>query len=269
MDQITRVAVRPEIHQSHTQATTNLSNSKQPNVSCLVADTKTLITLFSNGKLDSLSLGETDPGLVTFTDDKDVGKTGSESVITRILKMDDIETTKVTFTMGDDTNATHIVTTSDEGNVSDFELEERIDFTGFEVDLDSVVGADHGIGVADSATVVGDNEGNTLSAQLHLLDLAQLVTGFFVGNAVDGETALNVVEDTEVFTGLFDGNNVHETSGEVGISADLVVNFDGALHDNAGDFALVQSVLQTVTEQNDQRQAFTELVGTRRGTGSL
>ena len=246
-----------------------LSNPKQLNVFSLVADTKTLITFFRNGELNTLSLGETDPGLVTFTDNEDVRKTSSESVITSILKVDDIETTEVTFTMSDDTNTTHVVTTSNESNVTNVELKEGIDLSSFKVDLNGIVRADQRIGVTNGTTVVSNNERNTLSSQLHLLDLAELVASFFIRNTVDSEATLNIVEDTEVFTSLFDRNNVHETGGEVGVSADLVVNFDGALHDNASDFAFVQSILQTVTDQNDQRQAFTELVGTRRRTRSL
>lgn len=64
------------------------------------------------------------------------------------------------------------------------------------------------VGVTDGASVVGDNEGNALGAELHLLDLKELVGGLLSGDAVDGEAALDVVKETEVLSGLLDGDDV-------------------------------------------------------------
>lgn len=58
--------------------------------------------------------------------------------------------------------------------------------------------------------------------------------GFFRRDAMDGETTLNIVDQTEVFTSLFDGDHIHETSWEVGIGTDLAVNLDQTLHDDLG-----------------------------------
>ena len=46
----------------------------------------------------------------------------------------------------------------------------------------------------------------------------------------------------------------HESCWVVDVSADLSVDFDESLHDNLGDFSVCQSVLQTVTEKDHQRQ---------------
>ena len=63
-------------------------------------------------------------------------------------------------------------------------------------------------------------------AELHALNSAELVLGLFGLNTVDSETSLRVVDKTEVFAGLLDGDHVHE-AGRVGnISADLAVNLD-------------------------------------------
>lgn len=107
------------------------------------------VTLLGNGKLDTLALGEGDPGLV-LTDDENVGFTGSEGVVNGILDVDDVETTVVALTVGDDTNTTHVTTTGDHGDDTSVELDEVGDLAGSEVNLDSVVDLDQGVGVADA-----------------------------------------------------------------------------------------------------------------------
>jgi hypothetical protein len=107
------------------------------------------VTLLGNGKLDTLALGEGDPGLV-LTNDENVGFTGSEGVVNGILDVDNVETTVVALTVGDDTDTTHVTTTGDHGDDTSVELDEVGDLAGSKVDLDSVVDLDQGVGVADA-----------------------------------------------------------------------------------------------------------------------
>lgn len=85
--------------------------------------------------------------------------------------------------------------------------------------------------------------GNAALAKLDALDLAELVLCLLSGDAVDGETALGVVDQAEVLAGLLDGDDVHETGGEGGIGADLAVDLDEALLDDGLDLVTVKSVL--------------------------
>lgn len=80
-------------------------------------------------------------------------------------------------------------------------------------------------------------------AQLYPLDLAQLVFRLFSSDAVDGETALGIVDKSEVFPCLLDGDDVHEASRVRYIGSDFSVDFDEALHDNGFGFARVESIL--------------------------
>lgn len=57
----------------------------------------------------------------------------------------------------------------------------------------------------------------------------------------------------------------HETSREAVVSADLVVDLDKTLHKDSLDFAAVKGVLETVSQENDERQALAGLVGTGAG----
>ena len=111
--------------------------------------------------------------------------------------------------------------------------------------------------------------GNSALAKLDTLDLSELVLCLLVSDAVDGEAALGVVDQAEVLARLLDRNDVHQARGEGGVGADLAVNLDEALHEDGIDLAGVERVLQTVTEENDQRQRVAELVGTGGCLGSI
>ena len=117
--------------------------------------------------------------------------------------------------------------------------------------------------------VVRNQVGNSALAELDTLDLAELVLCLLVGDAVDGEAALGVVDKAEVLAGLLDRDDVHQARGEGGVGADLAVNLDEALHENGIDLARVESVLQSVAEEDDKRQRVAELVRTGGGLGGI
>ena len=122
--------------------------------------------------------------------------------------MDDIETTNVLLTVHNNTSTTHVTTTSDHGNGAGVELDEVGDLASGQLNLDGVVDLDQRVGVTDRAAVVGDDVGNTTVANGHLTDLEELVGSLLRGDAVDGEAALDVVEETEVLAGLLNGDDV-------------------------------------------------------------
>lgn len=64
--------------------------------------------------------------------------------------MDDVETTVVTLTVSDDTNATHVTTTSGHDDNTGVELDEVNDLASGDVDLDGVVDLDGRVGVTDA-----------------------------------------------------------------------------------------------------------------------
>jgi hypothetical protein len=83
------------------------------------------------------------------------------------------------------------------------------------VELDSVVDLDGRVGVTDGATIVSDEVGDTLGAELMLADLEELEGSLLGGDAVDGETTLDVVKETEVLTGALKGDNVWDVSSSL------------------------------------------------------
>lgn len=88
-----------------------------------------------------------------------------------------------------------------------------------------------------------NQEWDAALAQLHALDLAQLVFGLLGGDAVHGEAALGVVDEPEVLARLLDRDHVHVAGRVGGVGAHFAVDFDQALHDDRFGLARVESVL--------------------------
>ena len=161
--------------------------------------------------------------------------------------MDNVEAANVLLTVNNDAGPTHVATTGDYDDITGIKLDKIRDLVLFDIELDSVVGLDAGVRVANSSTIVGNNVGDTLGTDGHFSDLEKLVASFLRCDAVDRETTLNVVEKAEVFTRLLNGDDVwkinvlirffwivlkhpknrtHETSGVGRVRPDLPVNLD-------------------------------------------
>lgn len=103
---------------------------------------------------------------------------------------------------------------------------------------------------------------------------------------MDRESALNIVQKTEMLARLLDGNDIytffslyslsfdefiftHEACWVCCICPNFVVDLDEPLHYNSGNFTTGQSILQTISEEDGKGKGFAKFVGTRRRTGSL
>ena len=107
------------------------------------------VSLLCNSELDTLALGQRDPWLLG-ADDENVALTGSERVVNGILDVNYVEASIMTLTVSDDTNTTHVTTTSNHSNHTSIKLDEVGDLASGEVDLDSVVDLDGWVRVADT-----------------------------------------------------------------------------------------------------------------------
>ena len=213
-----------------------------------------LVTLLSDGELDTTATGHRDHGLALGANDENVAETGGEVTAKDIADVDNVEATEVTLLTGDDTGTALVTTTSDHDGGTSVKGNKVEDLLRLNVESDSVVDLDGRVGVSDGAAVVGDNVGNATGTELHLLDLEELVGGLLGGDAVNDEAALNVVEDTEVLARLLDRNNVLETSGVGGVGADLAVDLDETLGSDGVNLTAGESVLQSVAEEDLRRR---------------
>lgn len=200
------------------------------------------VSLLCDGQLDTLALWQRDPWLLR-SDDENVVLTSCERVVYGILDVDNVEASIVTLTVSDDTNTTHVATTSDHGDNSGVELDVLSDLAGSEINLDRVVDLDGWVRVTDSSSIVRDQEWDSAFAQLHSLDFSELIFGLLRLDPVNGETAFGVVDQTEVLASLLDTNDVHEARWVGGISSNLAVDLDQALHDDGLGFTRVESIL--------------------------
>lgn len=217
-----------------------------------------LISLLGNGKFDTLALWQRNPGFRSLADNENVGCSGSEGPVQDVLDMNDIEASNVSFTMSDSTDTTHVTTTSDNDDVSGVELDEASDFALFNVEFDSVVRADFGIGISDSASIMGNNEWNTLVTKLELFDFAEFVASLLRCDSVNCKASLDIVQQPKVFTALFDGDDILESAWVVGISSDLAVDLDESLVHDRYDFSAGESVFKTATEEDGERERFSQ-----------
>lgn len=212
--------------------------------------------------------------------------------------MHNVEATNVPLTVDDDTGTPHVSAASDHDNVTGLELDVVDNLVVDKVELDSVVDLDGRVRVTDGAAVVADEVRNTLGAELVLADLEELEGSLLGGDAVDGETTLDVVQETEVLTRALKGDDVwaesvivqgqqaengscdiatepftliltHEASGVGLVGPDLAVNLDDPLLENGGNLTTGQGVLETVAEEDGQGERLAELVGTGRRAGGL
>lgn len=200
--------------------------------------------------------------------------------------MNNVETTQVPLLVNDHTRSTHVTTASNHDDVSGLELDVVNDLVLNEVELDSVVNLDSRVRVSDGSAIVGNDVGNALGTKLMLSDLEELESSLLGGDSVNSESALNVVEKTEVLARSLNGDDIyrpglaatistspssptHETSGEGLVSPDLAVDLDESLLNDSSDLTASKSVLQTVSKEDGEGKRLPELVGTRRRTGSL
>ena len=223
------------------------------------------VSLLRNREFDTFTLWQRNPWFTSLgTDDENVGQSGDESVLQGVLNVHQVETSLVLFSVGDNTNTSQVTTTGNHNQSASVKLDKVGYFTGFQVDLDGVVGSDQRIRVSDGSTVVGNNVWNTSLTQLNLLDLTQLVGSLFSGDSMDSKSTLDIVHQSEVLVGSLQGDDIHETSWESGVGSNLTVNLDVLLHQNSLDFSTVQSILESVSQENNQRQRFSQLVRTSR-----
>jgi len=124
--------------------------------------------------------------------------------------MHDIKATNVPLTMRDNTGTAQVTTTSDHDNISSVKWNEIDNLILFKIKLNSVVDTDQGIRITNCSAIMSDDVRDTAVTDSNLANLKEFVAGLFGCNAVDGETTLDIVKETEVFPRLLDGNDIYD-----------------------------------------------------------
>jgi hypothetical protein len=111
---------------------------------------------------------------------------------------------------------------------------------------------------------VRDQEWDSTSTQLNPLHFSELERGFLSLNSVDSETAFGIIKKSEVLSGLFDADDVHQSCRVGHVGAHFSVDLDEALHHDGPRLTVVQGILESVSNENNERQAISFFVGTGR-----
>jgi len=174
----------------------------------------------------------------------------------------------VLFNVHKSTDTSAVMTLGDHNHRSKSEFENVGRLSGGDGDLDNIVDLDVGIRVSEGASVVCDSARDLVGANVNLVDSAKLVLGFLSVEADQDVSSLDVVKETVTVVGLRHLNDVHESSREVGVSADLSVNLDATFHTDLLALLSGQGILKAFTEDNTKRQALTKLVRSLGRSGS-
>jgi len=242
--------------------------SASPGPGSLIPLGDSLLTFLSDGKTDSLALGEGDVRLVGLADHKHVAQTGGHGVVRGILDVNDLKGSRVLLPVGDGAYTSQVTASSNHAQVTAVEFDVVGYLAGGDVDLDGVVDLDKRVWVADGASVVGAEVRYSLGSSPDLANLAQFELGFFAADSVDNESSLDIVDKTEVLSSLVDGDYIHESSRVGDVSAHLAVDLDKTLHHDLLGLHVGQSVLETVAQEDDEGQTFSQLVRSSGCTGS-
>lgn len=205
--------------------------------------------LFQNVQVETIAFGEGDGGLLV-ADHKDVANAGGEGLAAVVADVSDVEAAGVLLDVHEVTHSTDVVSAGDVAQLAGLVLDPRDDLVLLEVVLDGVSLADLGVGEADGSRVVGHDVGDLVGAESLALDLEELVLGLALLDADEGESALDVVEHAVVLVGLDDGEDVHDSDGELGVSADLVVDAEAVLLviEGEGDLAAGECEVESLPE---------------------
>jgi hypothetical protein len=65
-----------------------------------------------------------------------------------------------------------------------------------------------------------------------------------------------------VLASLVDRDHVHVASRVCGICSNFAIDFDVSLHNDLLNFAAIEGVLQTISDEDDERKTVAELVRT-------
>jgi len=224
------------------------------------------ISLLGNGLSDTLLSWKADEGLGALSEKEDVGGSGGKGVAGGVLDVDNVKATWVSLSGEDGTDSADVLTADHLAHVTGVELDPVGDLVGGNVELDGVADLAVWVGVSDGSAVVCDQVWDVVLLVEDLLHSAELVGGLLGGDSVDDESAFGVVDESEVLVGLLKRDDIHESGWVLDISSHLSVDLDHAAHHDLLALLAGEGVVESVSDEDGQWQALSELVGS--GVGS-
>jgi len=226
--------------------------------------------LIKSSEPDTVGGREGDPRLLASSQGEDVANSGGEVMAVGISHVHDVERARVLLNVCDLADSARVVAADGVAGVADLDLGDIDDLAVDEVVLERVTDIDVRVGEADRASIVCDDVGDLAGADELLRDLKQFKAPFSLIDLLKVESALMVVQHSEALVSLFQREHIHYAEGEASVSAQSVVNLDGALLvvEDCLHLAVVESVLEFLLESNREWDALTTLVRALRRANS-
>jgi hypothetical protein len=224
--------------------------------------------LLKDGLLDTTSLGKSHLWMVTHSDDEDVLQSGGEGVSLGILDCNNREGSLMFLNVHELSHTSSVTSLGDHDHGTEFELDNVRHLTSGDINLDGVIDLDIRVGVSQSASIVSDSNWDLVSGDINLGNAAELIDRFGFFDSVKDITSLCVEKETKAVARLVEFDDIHETSWVVLVSSDFSIHLDATFHANLHALLVGKCILQTITKDNGDREAFTQLVRTRGGSRS-
>ena len=166
-----------------------------------------------------------------------------------VLDVDDVVASQVVLNVDDLSDSTDVVTGSDVGKMSWLVLVPFNNLVLFKIVFHCVTLVDFRVGEADGSGVVGDDVGNLVGSNSLGFDLEKFEFGFSFFDLGEGESSLDVVEETIALVGLGDGDDVHDTDGELDVPSELIINLDSGFFvlDDEVCFSAIEGELEVIS----------------------
>ena len=155
----------------------------------------------------------------------------------------------MSFDMLDCANSTDVVSSSNiaesSWNVGDIAL----NIVLFEVVFNGVSFSNFGMRESDSSSVVGDNVLDFVQSNSSPCNLEELEFSFSFFNFDEGESTLDVIENSVVFTGFDHSEDIHDSDWELSISSEFIIDLKSSffIHGCQDDFSRCVSEFKSIS----------------------
>ena len=166
-----------------------------------------------------------------------------------ILDVDDIVASQMVLDVDDLSDSADVVTSSDVGKMSGLVFVPFNNGVLFKIEFHGISLVDFRVGETDGSGVVGNDIGNFVGSNSLGFDLEKFEFGFSFFDLGEGESSLDVVEKTIALVGLGDGDDVHNTDGELDVPSELIINLDAGflVLDDEVCFSAIEGELEVIS----------------------
>jgi len=224
-----------------------------------------VLFLLDDTDLETFSSWDGNGWVLAISNDEDVADSGTERCTVGVLNVTDIVGTWMLLDGLENTDSTNIVSTGkiDSGTVDG--LDDGLDLTVCEVDLERVILLDLWMWESDRSTVMGNNVWYLVLTNVLLDNFTKFERSFLSINSNRLESTLGIEKNSEMFVGFVNSEDVHLTKRESVFSSDLAINLDHTLSILADlkRILSVKSILKSLLKNNVKWNTISELMWTR------